>query len=102
MRVPAVEGCPPFGPKPLRPRRQPSRGESLNTTIIGFITHAARSFAAFLGLAFVLSARAAPQHPIDQQLSRILEQIQSGDLRDARAGLTQALAQSPGDPRILN
>ena len=74
----------------------------MNTTIIGFITHAARSFAVFLGLAFVLSARAAPQDPIDQQLSRILEQIQSGDLRDARAGLIQALAQSPGDPRIFN
>ena len=59
----------------------------------------------FLVTIFLLNSSApAWQSPLslDQQLARIQQQIQSGDLRSARAALNQAVSLGPADPRAWN
>jgi tetratricopeptide (TPR) repeat protein len=43
-----------------------------------------------------------PKDSVDQRLSMILQQIQSGDLSTARSELEQMVAQTPNDARVLN
>jgi tetratricopeptide (TPR) repeat protein len=64
---------------------------------------------AFFIIIGLLGATAARSQPVQQErsageeeLARIQQLIQSGDLRNARGQLDQALARLPGDPRIYN
>ncbi|MEO8658539.1 MAG: tetratricopeptide repeat protein [Bryobacteraceae bacterium] len=56
------------------------------------------------GVLLSLAVFAAPQAtpPVEQRLVAVQQAIQSGDMAQARQGLTALLQQAPADPRILN
>jgi tetratricopeptide (TPR) repeat protein len=56
----------------------------------------------YLVAAFWSSAFARQLQPVEESLSRVKAQIQSGDLRSARAELERAALRFPGDPRVYN
>jgi len=56
----------------------------------------------YLVAAFWSSAFAGQLQPVEESLIRVKAQIQSGDLRSARAELERAALRFPGDPRVYN
>jgi tetratricopeptide (TPR) repeat protein len=84
------------------PTPKPARLETLNINIIAFMKAPVHFRSLCLLAVLGVAVSGQPQDSVAQQLSTILQRIQSGDLSTARSELERMVAQTPTDARVLN